>query len=272
MKNFKFCPIASSSKGNCIFIKYNDTRVLIDAGISCKKIKEGLQSIGESIDDIDGIFVTHIHSDHIKGCDVVYRRHNVPIYATEKTWEHFIRHSVIKDVKKSDVNHIYTGETIYINDLIIRPFSVPHDAKCTVGYTIYAGGIDGYKVVIATDLGHVTEEVEENVQDANIIFLESNHDIEMLQNGSYPYQLKKRVLGNYGHLSNVAAGEFLSKIYHKGLEHIFLAHLSEENNTPMIAYDTVRRILDSNHITIDIDVNLYVADREYASNAIFKTI
>ncbi len=271
-QSLKFCPLASSSKGNCIFISYNDTKILIDIGISCKKVKDSLAEIGENIEDLDGIFITHIHGDHIRGLDVTYRKYNIPIYATEKTWTHLIRNEKVRDLKKSDINYIYKFDNIFINDLIIKVFDVPHDTSCAVGYSVFLNGLDGYKITVATDLGHATEEVLENVKDTNLLFIESNHDIEMLQNGGYPKQLKDRVLGKRGHLSNVSAGELITETYHEGMEYVFLGHLSDENNMPMVAYDTVYKILDSNNITVGEDVELYVADKAFTSEVLVKNI
>ncbi len=271
-ESLKFCPLASSSKGNCIFVSYNNTKILIDIGISCKKLKDSLAEIGENIEDIDGIFITHIHSDHIRGLDVTYRKYNIPIYATEKTWTHIIRHEKIKNLNRSDINYIYKYENIFINDVIVKTFDVPHDTACAVGYSVYLNGLDGYKITVATDLGHATEEVLENVKGSNILFIESNHDIEMLRNGKYPRMLQERVLSNRGHLSNVSAGELITETYHKDMEYVFLGHLSDENNMPMIAYDTVYQILTGNDIIVGEDVNLYVADKTFVSEVLVKDL
>ncbi len=267
-----FVPLSSSSKGNCLFLSYNGTKILIDVGMTCKKVTERLGQIGVELSEIDGIFITHHHGDHIAGLDVIYRKHNIPIYATEKTWQYLIRHNKVKDIKQSHINYIYTYENISLNDIFIKPFNVPHDACCTVGYSIYLKGLDGYKVSIATDFGHVTEEIIDNLQETNLLFLESNHDIEMLENGKYPRDLKDRVLGKRGHISNVTAGELITKIYHKGLEYIFLGHLSEDNNIPLIAYDTVATILESHEIIVNKDLELKVADRTLISETIVKNL
>ncbi len=270
--SLKFCPLASSSKGNCIFISYNNTKILIDIGISCKKLKDSLAEIGENIEDLDGIFITHIHSDHIRGLDVTYRKYNIPIYATEKTWTHIIRHEKVKNLNKSDINYVYKYENIFVNDLIIKIFEVPHDTTCAVGYSVFLNGLDGYKISVATDLGHATPEVLENIKGTNLLFIESNHDIDMLKNGKYPLQLKERVLSKRGHLSNVSAGELIIETYHENMEYIFLGHLSDENNLPMIAYDTVYKILDSNNIIVGEDVKLFVADKTFTSELLIRDI
>ncbi|MFV0439909.1 MAG: MBL fold metallo-hydrolase [Lachnospirales bacterium] len=264
----RFCPLSSSSKGNCIFIRYNNTRILVDAGISCKKIKDRLEEIDESIDDIDAIFITHCHSDHICGIDVLYRKHNIPIFATEKTWQYIQRHNKIKNLRDKDIRYIYPSESLSINDVILKSFSVPHDAVCTVGYTFYLKGYDGYKVSIATDLGYASEEVIENISNSNLLFIECNYDREMLKNGNYPYHLKNRIIGKRGHLSNECAGNLIANIYHKGLNYIYLGHMSEENNLPMLAYDTVTRILHKNNIKVTEEVEVILADRRFISKSI----
>lgn len=271
-KDLTFIPLSSSSKGNCLFLSYNNTKILIDVGMTCKKVKERLASIGVNLCDIDGIFVTHHHTDHIAGLDVIYRNYNIPIYATEKTWQYILRHNKIKDVKQSHINYVYTYEHIFLNDLFIKAFNVPHDACCTVGYSVFLNGKEGYKVSIATDFGCVTEEILDNLKDTNLLFLESNHDIEMLKNGKYPKDLKERVLGKRGHISNTTAGELISAIYHKDLDYIYLGHLSEDNNIPLIAYDTVCNILECNNILVNKDVCLKVADRTLISEKIKITL
>lgn len=256
----KFCPLSSGSKGNCIFIKYNDTRIIIDLGISCKRLSEKLSEIGESIDDIDAVFITHEHNDHISGCDVLHRKHRIPLYATERVWEHFVRQNKVKEVKEYDKNVVFHQEPTYINDLIVVPFKVPHDARCTSGYMIYAGGINGYKITVATDIGHITDELVTSLKNTNLLLIESNHDVEMLKNGKYPNALKRRVIGRFGHLSNDECGDLLNTIYHDDLQYVYLGHLSEENNRPMIAYDTVSTILSNNDIIIGQNLNLYIAE------------
>lgn len=261
----KFCPIASGSNGNCIYIGSDSTKILIDAGVSGKKIENRLSEIGVDASKIDGIFLTHEHEDHIQGAGILSRRFDIPIYTTENTWEYINRNKCIGKVVDKNKVVIYKNEKVVINDLVIKPFEIPHDSSEPVAYTVL---LDNYKLAVATDIGHVTNELIENLLDTDVLLIESNHDIEMLKNGRYPDYLKNRILGNNGHLSNVSTGQALSKIISKRLKHVFLGHLSEKNNHPLIALNTVTSILEANNIKVGNDLNLHVACRESVSQAL----
>ncbi len=258
----KFCPIASSSKGNSTFVSSNNTRVLIDAGLSGKSIETGLSSIGENCENLDAIFITHEHSDHIKGAGILSRRYNIPIFATEKTWQYMDRHNKLGKVSEKNVKYVYKEENCIVNDMIITPFEISHDSIDPVGYNL---SIDDFKISVATDIGVVTDNLKEKLSNSDILLLESNHDEEMVKNGSYPYILKKRILSNRGHLSNSSCGELLSSINSENLKHIFLGHLSEENNIPLLALDTVKKVLNINKACKNSFVHL-------ADNGINKSI
>lgn len=230
-----FCSIASGSSGNCIFAGTSDTGILIDAGISGKRVEQGLNGIGRTRKELNGILVTHEHSDHIKGLGVLARKHHVPIYATPGT---------IREIKKSGLGkideelyqEIHTDEAFSIGDLTIQAFDISHDAAEPVAYRI----TDGKKTVgVATDLGVYTEYTIEHLKGLDAVLLEANHDVNMLQVGSYPYYLKQRILGNRGHLSNENAGRLLCEILNDKLQAVFLGHLSRENNYEALAYETV---------------------------------
>lgn len=256
----RFCPIASGSSGNCLYAGTAQTHILIDAGLSGKRIEAALK--GLDLGPINGILVTHEHSDHISGVGVLARRFRVPVYATAKTWRYLLRHKTIGAVAEPQIKIIEPGVPQMLGDIEITAFDIPHDSSQPVGYSLRA---QGYKITIATDIGCVTDTVREYIRDSHILLLESNHDLEMLKNGRYPRILKERVLSARGHLSNVSAGTLLAEIAWEHLEHAFLGHLSEENNRPLIALDTVTRILESNKITIK---NLYVADRHGPSEMV----
>jgi len=248
----RFCTIASSSSGNCTYVEAAGQHFLIDMGISCKRLDKAL--IALDVPHIDGIFITHEHSDHIKGVGTAARRYKAPVYAAPLVWRYFLRHGTLGPIPEAQVRVIEPEQTLTLNDAQITAFDIPHDAIQPVGYTFVA---DGVKMGVATDLGNATATVCTHLRGARTMLLESNHDVEMLRNGKYPASLKMRVAGNRGHLSNPAAGALLAEIAWEGLESVVLGHLSEHNNMPLLAYDAVQRVLDANQIAI----KLYVAGR-----------
>jgi phosphoribosyl 1,2-cyclic phosphodiesterase len=259
----RFCPLVSGSSGNSIFIETDGTKILIDAGVSGKKIESCLKKIDVDGGDIDAIFVTHEHIDHIKGVGIVSRRFDIPIYATEATWD--AMETCIGNISRKNRKIIYKGENMPLNDMLIKPFEIPHDAADPVGYSVSAGDI---KMTVATDIGHITDTVTEAVRDSSVLLLESNHDIDMLKSGPYSYQLKERILGLYGHMANAAAGNLLSDIMSNKLKQVFLGHLSNQNNTPELAFHTVREILDHNGIYVGHDLQVETANRDDISRCI----
>jgi len=254
----EFAAIASGSSGNSIYFGSGRTKILIDAGLSGKKIQDALKDIGVSGKDISGIFVTHEHIDHVKGIGVLSRRFDIPVYATEGTWN--AMPSSVGEIKPQNKRLVFENTEIVINDLRVKPYSIPHDALEPVGYSV---SVDNFKASVATDIGHVTENIMENIKDCDLLLLESNHDIDMLKNGTYPYPLKKRILGKNGHLSNDMAGKLLAwaVCQNSKLRNVFLGHLSKENNTPDTAYSTVSNILGEYGIVPGNDFNLYLAPR-----------
>jgi len=262
----KFCPIASGSDGNSVYVGNGDTHILIDAGLSGKRIKEGLENaVGIGCEELDGIFITHEHTDHIQGAGVISRRYGTPLYATKKTWECIERRGLIGKVDKSKKHIIYSGEDFALKTIAVEPFDIPHDAAQPVGYCVYS---EDKKITIATDIGCVTDNIREKMFGSDLILLESNHDLEMLKNGSYPAVLKKRIMSDRGHLSNRGAGELLADIICPKLKYVFLGHLSAENNMPLIAMDTVTAILGANQIKVGKDFNLYLAQRGAVSDSL----
>ena len=224
----KFCSLYSGSSGNSIFIASDNTRVLIDAGLAGKKIDEALKHIGEEASSIDGIFITHEHIDHIKGVGVLSRKYDIPIYANDNTWA--VMEKNIGKIKEHNIRIMDRRSSIAIKDLEIRSFNIPHDAIAPVGYTVSSGGKNAS---VVTDFGVFTEEIRDNIIDSDIILLESNHDINMLRMGPYPYNLKLRVLGENGHLSNEDCGNaIVSLIKSDKKKQIMLGHLSGTNNHP----------------------------------------
>lgn len=257
----KFCPLSSSSKGNAVFVGTSTTNILIDAGISCKRIEQFLLSCGVSPSKIAGIFLTHEHIDHIKGAALFSRKYGTNIYATVPTIEK-IQSSAKKESDLLPIDkiiYIRPNKKIVIQDLQLYTFPIPHDAEEPIGYTLFDGKS---KISIATDLGYIPDRFGEIMKNSDIVLLESNHDIQMLKSGTYPLALKKRILGNYGHLSNYAAGDFLSSIVSPKLKYVFLGHLSQENNTPQQALETVYETLQNNGFSENLPFNLQVAPAE----------
>ena len=260
----KFCSLYSGSSGNSIFIASDNAKVLIDAGLAGKKIDDALKHIGEESSSIDGIFITHEHIDHIKGVGVLSRKYDIPIYANDNTWA--VMEKNIGKIKEHNIRIMDRRSSITINDLEIRSFNIPHDAIAPVGYTVsYAGK----NASVVTDFGVFTEEIRDNIIDSDIILLESNHDVNMLRMGPYPYKLKLRVLGENGHLSNEDCGSaIVSLLKNDKKKQIVLGHLSGTNNHPDLAYQTVVDVLSANGIRPGDDVILQLASRHNPSEII----
>jgi phosphoribosyl 1,2-cyclic phosphodiesterase len=251
-----FCTIASGSSGNAYYLGIGGRHFLIDAGVSGKKIEHALFKM--NIRTLDGIFITHEHRDHITGAGVTARRFKTDIYATPLTWRYFSRHKSLGALDERQAKIIEPNTPLIIGGAEVTAFDIPHDASQPVGYVFRATSDVSQKMVIATDLGHATDAVKEKLKGARVLCLESNHDPEMLERGRYHRTLKTRVASNRGHLSNAQAGCLLAEVVVQGKTHVFLAHLSEENNTPMLAFDTVKRVLDGNNIAVG---RLQVAER-----------
>lgn len=257
----KYCSIGSGSSGNCHFVGTKNTNILVDAGLSGKRITESLSNIDVDPSKVDGIFVTHEHSDHIKGVGILSRKYSLPIYTNYNTW------LAIKDkIGKVDQKNIriFENDKVYqIKDMIIKPFSIDHDAADPVAFSLLDESEN--KISIATDMGNVNESIKKNITGSKLVVLESNYDKEMLLMGSYSYSLKKRVMSNSGHLSNEDAAICSIDLIKSGTEEILLAHLSKENNFPQLAYETSNHIFKENEIKIGKDVLLDVLMRDRAS-------
>lgn len=257
-----FCPLYSGSSGNSIFAASQNTKILVDAGMPGKSIESALKHINQNPNEIDGIFITHEHSDHIKGAGIISRKYNIPIYANENTWK--AMENKLGKVKEDNIRIIYNN-TVDIKDMHIINYNISHDAAAPIGYALCSGK---KKACIATDLGYFSEEVKAIIKDADVILLESNHDVEMVKFGPYPYPLKRRILSDVGHLSNEACGNAIVDIMNDKQKHIVLGHLSKTNNYPDLAYQTVFNILKENHIEIGRDISLVLARRDMPSDVI----
>ena len=258
----KFCSLYSGSTGNSLFVQGNETKILVDAGVSAKKITEALASLDTDISEINAIIVTHEHIDHIRSIGTLANKYNIPIYANLGTWNGIENESKVTKIQNK--NYFTTGEEFEIGDLKIKSFSTSHDAMDSCGFSIEN---DGKKISIATDLGEMTNEVLKNLKQSKFILLESNYEPEVLRYCSYPYPLKTRIAGNRGHLSNGEAGKTISKLTDYGLENVMLGHLSKESNFPELAYKSVLNEMMQNGIK-ENDIELNVASRENPSKIV----
>ena len=256
----RFCTLYSGSSGNAVYLETKNTKILIDCGVSGKKIATSLMDIGVKADEIDAVFVTHEHVDHTKSLGIMSRRYNLPIYANKNTWKGI--GDTIGSISDDNKRYIETNKDFLIKDLLVHPFSIPHDAAAPVGYNFYA---DNKKIAFATDIGHVNESLTSNVRGCDMFFVEANHDIEMLKCCSYPYYVKQRILGEKGHLCNETSAELIACMVGSGTERFLLGHLSKENNFPQLAYKTVSNVLEEKSIKIGKDILLSVAEREKTS-------
>ena len=262
---YRIISLFSGSKGNCTFLRIGNTRILIDAGMSCRAIERALCSVGECLSDINAIFITHEHSDHTKALPVLLKKHPVPVHLTQETAKELCRCGFPTDcfAVHPPCFEVQVSADSSAPVIGVRSFSVPHDSRCCVGYRFTVCG-EGYAHIaaIATDMGCVTEEIRTSLCGAEAVILESNHDENMLMMGPYPYDLKRRILSDHGHLSNTCAAEFLCELTCSGAKHLLLAHLSPENNTPELAYLTAQAALRRQGLTQDEDYTLAVARRD----------
>jgi phosphoribosyl 1,2-cyclic phosphodiesterase len=233
--NLAVCVLASGSRGNAIYISDGATAILVDAGLSGTEIKRRLKSRGLNPKDLDAILVTHEHSDHIQAVGVLSRQLKLPIYLSHK-----IKKKAPIGNSVHEIRTFQCGATFQINNLVVHPFAVSHDAANPVGFTI---GQNGRRIGLATDLGTITPLVKENLKDCHLLIIEANHDPDMLVNGPYPWPLKKRIQSSKGHLSNKQSKNLLMALQHSRLEHVILTHLSETNNAPKKALDEVSKAL-----------------------------
>ncbi len=233
----ELCSIASGSSGNCIYVGNDDTHLMIDAGISGRRIEEGLNQIGLKTSDMSGILVTHEHTDHIGGLGVVARKYGIPIYATGGTIDAIKRSPGTGQISDYLFHEVKPDKRFKVGGMEINPIKVSHDAAEPVAYRFFE---NGRSAAVMTDLGKFDDYIVDSLKDCNAILLEANHDVNMLQVGPYPYMLKQRILGDKGHLSNDSCGRLLVKLLNDGLEHIILGHLSKENNLAELAFETVR--------------------------------
>ena len=258
-----FCSLYSGSSGNSMFVESDNTKLLIDVGMSCKKIEEALLSIDKSISLIDGILITHEHSDHIKGLSTISKKYNIPVYTTKKTFD--AMSTQIETFLNKNCHFFFVNDNFYIKDLEIKSFSIPHDAAEPCGFNICN---KNHKISIATDIGHMTKDIVNNLEGSELILLESNYDTEVLKCCKYPFNLKARIAGSNGHLSNTIAGKTISYLLkNSNLHTAILGHLSRESNFPELAYQTTVDELISTGCNTD-SISLSVANRDFPGKMI----
>ena len=256
----KCCSLYSGSTGNSFFVQTEDTKLLIDAGVSCKKIETALDSLNVHPSDIDAVLVTHEHIDHTKSIGMLSKKYNIPIYTNEKTWQALLDSNA--KLTDADIHFFDNDKKFELNDLKIYPFSTPHDAVNPCGFNIFK---DKKKISIATDLGHISNDIIKNLENSSCVMLEANYDSNVLKYSSYPYLLKKRIAGPNGHLENCITGKTIAHLIKSGLENALLIHLSKENNFPELAYKTVVEELQKQNI-MENSISLNVAPRDLPSS------
>ena len=257
MRNMRLMSIASGSGGNAVYVGSGDTNILIDAGVSKKRISEGLKRLGLSVSDLDAILVTHEHSDHIKGLEVIEKTAHIPVYATYGTIEGII--SSVSSLDHSDIFNVVDRQSSFaVNDLTITAVPVSHDAREPVCYRVDDGCAC---CAVITDLGCYDRNIIDAFQGLDAVLAESNHDIRMLETGPYPYPLKRRIAGSSGHLSNEAAGRLINALLNDHMQYIVLGHMSRKNNYKDLALLTVENIINEGRYRSD-DFRIDVADQE----------
>lgn len=251
-----FCPLYSGSSGNALLIAVDGAAILVDAGLPGRVVADALAEAGVAPEQLSGLLITHEHSDHVKGVGVLARRYGLPVYANAGTWRGML--PLIGEIPSAQVRMFETERDFYLGGVNVLPFKTPHDANESVGFVFRCGGS---KLSILTDAGHVSERMLDAVAGSSLILIESNHDVDMLKAGRYPYPLKKRILGDFGHLSNDACGAALTALYGRGVRRAVLGHLSRENNFESLALETVRGALRASDIP-DEAFALSVAHRD----------
>ncbi len=254
----RVCPLFSGSSGNSIYIEFSNGKgILVDAGRSTKQIENILSENNIDICNIDSVFVTHEHNDHISALKVLTSKHKFKVYGSEGTIGSIRKKNVIFDGKLCNILKKNETDLEFVS---VKTFSISHD--CCDGFGYVFTDKSGEKIAICTDLGYISNEVKDALIGCNTVILESNHDVMMLQNGPYPYYLKRRILSDSGHLSNETSGKFLPFLVNNGTKNIILSHLSSHNNVPALAIQTSVYYLNSEGINVGSDVSLEVAPKE----------
>ena len=258
-----FCSLSSGSSGNCYYIGNEFHGILIDAGISATAIRKFLKNMGISMQTIMGILITHNHIDHIKGLEVLTRKNSIPTFTTIKIWDSILTPKM--NISRDCIREIPLRERFHLAGFEIEAFPVFHDAPETIGFQISAGG---KRITIATDLGHICQTAAPYIREANLLVIESNYDEQMLVNGRYPHYLKARIQSDHGHLGNHQTSVFLADIFSESLNHICLAHLSKNNNTPEKALRTLHQTLSERGIYLNSQQRISILNRNIPTEMI----
>ena len=258
----EFCSLSSGSSGNCYYLGNEFHGILIDAGISARAIKNFLKDINISMHQIMGVLVTHNHNDHIKSLQTLACKYHFPIYTTDIVWENILKHPFQQKIGKDCVKMIKLFQKNTVAGFEFEAFPVSHDTPETVGFHICAGS---RRVTIVTDLGYICENAAKYIKLANFLVIESNYDKDMLENGSYPYYLKNRILSKSGHLDNHETSTFLSEYMNPDLSHVCLAHLSKNNNSPEKALETLQKVFNEKGKKINEKTKILVLNRSIPS-------
>lgn len=227
--------LASGSRGNTAIVESSNARILVDAGVSCRETFKRIKSIGRDPREISAILITHEHSDHVYGLATLAKKLNVPVFmtgATHQAWARALRDDAGELPKLAKLELFSSGRAFQVGDITVMPFTIPHDAADPVGFTFRA---EGTKVAIVTDLGYMPASVRDQLRGCDVLMIESNHDLEMLRIGPYPWSVKQRVMSRVGHLSNESLAQFFAQDYDRAASYIVLAHISQENNHPEVA-------------------------------------
>lgn len=259
----KFCSLASGSSGNSVFVEHKGSKILIDCGFSGRKIENLLSQIGENPKNLDAIFLTHEHIDHVKGASVMSRRYDIPIYANKGTWLSFIKNA--GKLKDENIKIFKSNSFFNFNSFDIFPISIHHDASEPVGFILY---LDNKKITVLTDTGIIDERILNEIKGSDVYYFEANHDLDALKRGPYTYSMKVRIMGKMGHLSNEQSAKSLADALQGKNEKIFLAHLSETNNSEQLCRITVDNYLKSCGLDTNKDIQLEVAKRNEPSSLV----
>ena len=259
---FNFCSLYSGSSGNSLFIETQNTKLLVDAGVSSRKIETALNDINVDPTTLDGILITHEHTDHVQGLGTLSKKFDLPVFVNQETLDAMPKQR--DKIADKNIKTFKVTDKFEIGDLEIKPFSIPHDAANPCGFNIWK---DNKKISIATDIGHMTNPILKNLEESLFIMLEANYDPEVLRCSSYPFTLKSRIAGPTGHLPNEMAGKTISHLLKSGLKNAMLGHLSKESNFPELAYQTVMDELISNNYK-ENSIQLSVASRDIHSKII----
>ena len=263
---FVFCSFASGSSGNCYYVGKQDEGILVDVGITAQQILKSLAQNDLSMDNVKAILVTHDHIDHVKGLEVLTKNHPVPIYAHADCLQGLTEGSATKKVDPALFHEVETSQPFVLCGITIEAFPVMHDGRGAVGYHF---DYEGRTLTIATDIGMLDKVVKEQIRRADNLVIEANYDVEMLEKGSYPYILKQRIAGPFGHLSNDESAKFVAEIYHPGMKNIMLCHLSENNNSPERALQCLYQQFRRKHVRPDVNTSIFPLPRHKCTGFVY---